>query len=99
MKKMTIRLGGLFAAALLFTSCGDSDMLNGAKAHGEDIGTQTCKCAKATPEEAQACADELMFLTENYSAFLETAKGEGENIDELKKAYDEAFKEAVKSCE
>ena len=100
MKKTVLSIGSLVAVVLLFSSCGDNDMVNGAKAHGENIGKQTCECSKVSwTDEMQACADELTFLVENYKAFLSTAQGEGSDMDELKKVYYEAFEEASKSCE
>jgi hypothetical protein len=98
MKSISPAFIGCCLAVWCLSSCGDSDLENGARNHGQLIGTQTCNCTQVSPEEAGACADELIALTENYHAFLESAKSEGADMKHLEQTYNTAFIKASQSC-
>lgn len=99
MKAIKIFALSLSCAFALSACGGDSDMENGAKKHGENIGKKQCECSKAAPADGPKCAEEMISMTKDYNAFMETAKEEGSDMEALEKLYKEAFKDAAMACE
>ena len=94
--KLTVVL--CLGAFLLLASCGNDDMVNGAKVHGETMGAKKCECASIELEAAMKCIEELNSMNENYKTFLETADGEGSDMTELKNVFNDAHTKASADC-
>ena len=88
---------GIFALIAL-SSCGPSDLENGAVAHGEKLGAKKCECASATGAEALKCDKELISMNENYMEFLISAKKSGEDTKVLDKMTQDAIEKAAAGC-
>ena len=88
---------GMFALVTL-SSCGDSDMENGAVAHGKNMGEKKCECANAAPEDGLKCAEEMVQLAEAYKVFMSSAENEGCDLDELDQMAKESYDKAEADC-